>query len=102
MPINRHLESERRLSSLLAEEAELAMELAEAQEAYLKAISPAETERLARERLGMVRPGERAFVLPAEEGEIETPEVIEPKKAEEPSLFGRAIDVMVRVFSARI
>ena len=81
LPYSRWSEGQDKVAALKAQEAQLASELVRLQERYLEVLGPVETERLARRRLGMVRGGERAYVLAAPDRPIERPPVVEPAGA---------------------
>jgi len=102
VPYLRWSDGQDRIAALKAEEAQVATELTQLQEEYLAVLGPAETERLARQRLGMVAGGERAYVLPAADEPVVLPEVIEPAVAETPSWWHRSGSTVVRVLRALI
>jgi cell division protein FtsB len=61
-----YLNGKSQLRGLLAREASLDREIAKLEAAKQRLATNGEVERLAREQLGMVRPGETAFVVPPE------------------------------------
>ena len=102
VPYLRWSDGQERIASLKAEEARIAGELTQLQEDYLAVLGPAETERLARQRLGMVAGGERAYVVPAEDSPIVLPEVIAPAAPATPSWWHRSGSTVIRVLRALI
>lgn len=90
-----------RIAAIETIERDLRDELVAAQARLDLTLSDLETERLARSRLGMVRPGERAFVVAAPERDPVLPEVIETV-IDSGSLWDRAFGSLGRVLRALI
>lgn len=102
VPYQRWTDGQARIAALKAEEAQLGHELVALQQEYLDALGPAETERLARQRLGMVRGGERAYVVPSPEASVELPEVEEPAAAETGGWLSGSGSALMRVLRSLI
>lgn len=77
-----YLQTKADLGALLTREQRLDREIARLEAAKKRLASDGEIERLAREQLGMVRPGETAFVVPPERRAAgpEPPAFPEPRK----------------------
>jgi hypothetical protein len=103
VPYQRWVDGQRHVAALKGEEAQLAGELAQLQEDLLQVLGPEATERLARQRLGMVRGGERAYVLAAPDEPIARPEVIEPASSRhDRAWWSRSGSAVLRVLRALI
>ena len=92
-PLGRYVSLKREITALRAEEARLDQTLEMLQQERATLLTDAEVERLARERLGYVRPGERPFAI-AEPRAADAPEPLvpvidDPEPAANDSMFER-------------
>lgn len=78
VPYNQIVESHRQVNEARAELAELRTENAELQADVEALHTDSEIERLAREKLGYVRPGETAYVVLDPPGSVDDTETAEP------------------------
>ena len=99
-PIRQYFSQKNELKNLTLQEAELAQRVAELSEVRSRLLTDDEIERIAREELGMVRPGEIAFaIVPGGEAggkDAVVPSIVvsEPKK-KAPAWHERWWDVVV-------
>ena len=97
-PVRQYFSQKNELKNLAAEEVELAQRVEQLTELKSRLLTDDEIERIAREELGMVRPGEVAFaIVPgAEDGAPEIPSIVvsEPERAE-PAWYERWWDAVV-------
>ena len=98
-PIRQYFSQKTQLVNLTAEEAQLAQRIEQLTEVKSRLLTDDEIERIAREELGMVRPGEVAFaVVPGGESrsdpEIPSIVVSKPQRAE-PAWYERWWDAVV-------
>ena len=97
-PVRQYFSQKNELKTLAAEEVELAQRVEQLTELKSRLLTDDEIERIAREELGLVRPGEVAFaIVPgAEDGAPEIPSIVvsEPERAE-PGWYERWWDAVV-------
>jgi cell division protein FtsB len=97
-PVRQYFSQKNELKNLAAEEVELAQRVEQLTELKSRLLTDDEIERIAREELGLVRPGEVAFaIVPgAEDGAPEIPSIVvsEPERAE-PAWHERWWDAVV-------
>lgn len=99
-PIRQYFSQKTELKNLTAEEAQLAQRIVELTELRSRLLTDDEIERIAREELGLVRPGEVAFaIVPGAEGgaasrEIPSIVVVKPDRAQ-PAWYERWWDAVV-------
>ena len=98
-PIRQYFSQKTQIVNLTAEEAQLAQRVEQLTELKSRLLTDDEIERIAREELGMVRPGEVAFaVVPGGESgsdpEIPSIVVSKPQRAE-PAWYERWWDAVV-------
>lgn len=102
MPTKQWWDGKSRVAVLRTQADSLDAELASLDAVLETALSARETERLARTRLGMVRPGERAFVVTEFEDAKDLPSVNDPTAAAPDPLWARVLTSLGRVFQALI
>lgn len=98
-PIRQYFSQKTQLKNLTAEEAQLAQRIEQLTELKSRLLTDDEVERIAREELGMVRPGEVAFaVVPGGESrsDPEIPSIVVSKpQRSEPAWYERWWDAVV-------
>lgn len=102
LPTKQWWDGKERVAALRAETSALEAEVVARQERLDAVLGAAETERLARSRLGMVRAGERAFIVPAPETELDLPRVDDPTAATPDPWWKRAFGSVGRAIRALI
>jgi hypothetical protein len=102
MPTKQWFDGKTRVAAMRAEATELQFELTGLREALADVRSAQATEAAARSRLGMVRPGERAYVVSEPEPERVIPRIDDPIEAEGEAAWRRVFDSLGRVFRALI
>jgi cell division protein FtsB len=97
-PVRQYFSQKTELKNLAAEEVELAQRVEQLTELKSRLLTDDEVERIAREELGMVRPGEVAFAIvpEAEDGAQEIPSIVvsKPERAG-PAWYERWWDAVV-------
>lgn len=104
-PLNRYFSVRNEITALQGEERELDERAKALEAAREKLLTDAEIERLARERLGYVRPGEIPFAIVPPPEKADEPPIITPEGEPPPAdgtsgVFERWWDAMRRAVSA--
>lgn len=102
MPAKQWYDGKNRVAALRAEATELQSELTELRDALAEVRSAKVTEAAARSRLGMVRPGERAYVVSEPEPRRDIPWIDDPIEPAGEAAWRRVFGSLGRVLRALI